>query len=122
MHYTKELVDETERSHCAGGCAAAQCDPGGTEGCLDRSLDGKLAETLGVDAPAPSWPEDAVLLVPPPCDNVYELYLCAMIDFADQETGLYANDMAVFNAAVREARAWWRRHDCPRQSGNWRVM
>ena len=85
-------------------------------------LDGKLAETLGVDAPAPSWPEDAVLLVPPPCDNVYELYLCAMIDFSNQETGLYANDMAVFNAAVREARAWWRRHDCPRQSGNWRVM
>lgn len=85
-------------------------------------LDGKLAETLGVDVTENVWPKDAELLMPSPCDNIYELYLCAMIDLENQETELYANGMAVFNAAFAEARAWWRRHHCPADSGNWKVM
>lgn len=85
-------------------------------------LEGKLAEMRCAPPPVKSWPNDAALSMPPPCDNVYELYLCAMIDFANQETALYANDMAVFNAAMSEARAWWRRHHRPRPGGNWKVM
>lgn len=87
-------------------------------------LEGKLAEMLGTPPPDPDkmLTADASLAMPHPCDNVYELYLCAMIDFANQETALYANDMAVFNAAMNEARAWWRRNHCPAPSGNWRVM
>ncbi len=85
-------------------------------------LEGKLAEMRHAPPPIKTWPNDAPLAIPPPCDNVYELYLCAMICFANQETAQYANDMAVFNAAVSEARAWWRRHHRPHQVGNWRVM
>ncbi len=85
-------------------------------------LEGKLAEMRCALPPARTWPADASLAMPAPHDVVYELYLCAMIDFANQETDLYANDMAVFNAAVSEAQAWWRRHHRPRPSRNWRVM
>lgn len=85
-------------------------------------LEGKLAEMRGASPPARTWPADTVLLMPPPCDNVYELYLCVMICQANQETEQYANDMVVFNAAVDEARAWWRRNNRPRPSRNWRVM
>lgn len=85
-------------------------------------LEGKLAELFEARVPTNQWPEDAELSMPPPCDNVYELYLCAMICFASQETAQYANDMAVFNAAMSEARAWWRRHNRPRHTGNLRVM
>jgi len=85
-------------------------------------LEGKLAEMRGQKPPAKTWPDDCDLAMPHPCDNVYELYLCAMICFANQETAQYANDMVVFNAAMSEARAWWRRNNLPRQTGNWRVM
>lgn len=85
-------------------------------------LEGKLAEMRCAPPPARTWPADAALAMPPPCDNVYELYLCAMICFANQETAQYANDMVMFNAAMQEARAWWRRHHRPKSSGNWRVM
>ena len=75
-------------------------------------VEGELAEMMDVEAPENLWPEtDAVLLMPYPKDGMYPLYLCAMIDNANEETALYANDMAVAQAAVNEARAWWWRHN-----------
>ncbi len=85
-------------------------------------LEGRLAETRHAPPPARTWPKDSVLSTPPPDDVIYELYLCAMIDWANQETGLYANDMAVFNAAWYEATARWRREHCPGRRQAWRVM
>lgn len=86
-------------------------------------LEGKLAETMGVTPPVQKWPEaDMELLMPAPYDNIYELYLCAMIDAANMETALYENDYTIFNAAWNEARAWWRRTHTPAYTGNWKVM
>ena len=53
---------------------------------------------------------EAELLMPSPKDNVYYLYLCAMIDIANEETNLYQNDMLVANSAIGEARKWWWRN------------
>jgi len=85
-------------------------------------LDGKLAETIGAELPVNPFPNDGELLMPEPCDNIYELYLVAMIDYYNQETTLYANDMIVFNNALDEAKAWWRRNNRPAKNGNWRIM
>lgn len=85
-------------------------------------LDGKVAELQGVPVPESKWPEDFDHLMPSPYDNIYELYLCAQIDNANMETALYENDMAMFNAAWDEARAWWRRTHRQPESSGWMVM
>lgn len=75
-------------------------------------VEGELAEMMGIDPPENQWPEtDATLLMPYPKDGVYALYLCAMIDNANEETALYANDMVVAQNAMNEARAWWWRNN-----------
>lgn len=85
-------------------------------------LDAKLADEFGVDIKENPFPEDAELLVPYPYDNIYELYLVAMIDYYNQESNLYANDMEMFNASLSEARAGWIRSHRPEKNENWRVM
>lgn len=85
-------------------------------------LDGKLAEMFGVDIPEDPFPEDGELLMPVPYDNIYEFYLCAMIDFYNQEGALYQNDMAMFDAAYSEALAWYRRTHEPECTRTWKVM
>lgn len=84
-------------------------------------LEGRLAQVRGAPAPARVWPADSALAMPPPFDTVYERYLCAMIDLASEDTDLYANDMAVFEATFREAAAWWRREHLPEGAGQWEV-
>ena len=42
------------------------------------------------------------LLVPHPYDEVYIYYLCAMIDFFNEEWDLYANDAAFFEKAFED--------------------
>jgi len=86
-------------------------------------LDGQLAEMFGIEPPVNNWPEeDRVLLMPPPHEEIYQLYLICKIDYYNQEMKLYANDLAIYNAALAEAQAWYRRHHRPRCDGNWRVM
>lgn len=85
-------------------------------------LEGKIAEMMDVLTPENAFPGDAQLLTPPPYDNIYELYLAAMIDYYHEESALYANDMAMFNTALAEARAWWRREHRPKSGGSWEVM
>ena len=80
-------------------------------------LEGRLAETRGGPPPARVWPADSALALPPPYDQVYERYLCAMIDLANQDTDLYANDRAVFEATYADAIAWWRRTHRPAPAG-----
>lgn len=85
-------------------------------------LDGQIAaELLGKEPVAYSWPEDAgaQLLVPHPYDRLYHLYIISMIDLYNRETDLYANDMAVFNAAMQEYRSYYRRTNRPAAEGNW---
>ena len=79
-------------------------------------LEGSLCETFMIDeAPKNTYQDQyAELLMPYPRDEIYPLYLCAMIDNAQEETALYANDMVVANSAISEARAWWwRNHGTP---------
>ena len=87
------------------------------------NLDGEVSEIVGQDAPMNSWPEtDAELLMPAPHDDIYPLYLVAMIDYYNQESTLYANDLQVFNSAMNNARAWWRRTHKPERDEYWKVM
>lgn len=86
-------------------------------------LDGQLAEMFGIEPPANNWPEeDRTLLMPSPHEEIYQLYLICKIDYYNQEMSLYANDMAIYNAALNEAAAWYRRTHRPTCAGNWKVM
>ena len=75
-----------------------------------NDLDGQLAEVFAIDAPEERWPADFPLLMPVPHSEIYQLYLICKIDYYNQEFTLYANDLAVYNAALAEAQAWYRRH------------
>lgn len=54
------------------------------------------------------------LLVEPPHDKIYPMYLTAMIDFANGEYSSYQNGMAMFNAMWDEYAKWYmrNRHAC----------
>lgn len=52
---------------------------------------------------------DENLLVPFPYDNIYELYLGAMIDFNNKEFGNYNNSMTMFNTAFDEYKKYYKR-------------
>lgn len=87
------------------------------------ALDGQLAERLDTVPQDYNWPqEEAELLLPSPYDRVYVLYLCCQIDYYNNETALYGNDKAVYDAELNEALGWWRRGHCPMDSGNVKVM
>lgn len=86
-----------------------------------NELEGRLAQTRGEPAPEDSWPGDSELTMPPPFELVYERYLSAMIDLANEDTDLYGNDMALFESTCAAAIAWWRRTHCPGPAGNWNV-
>ncbi|MEA4920628.1 MAG: hypothetical protein VB078_06900 [Clostridiaceae bacterium] len=86
-------------------------------------LDGSVSEITGNAVPVNTWPQtDSELLMPAPHDGIYVLYLVAMIDYYNQESNLYMNDMQIFNAAMNEARAWWRRTHKPQTNEYWKVM
>lgn len=86
-----------------------------------EELDGKIAvEVLGTEAPV-YGPErwDDPLLVAPPYDNLYELYVSAMIDYHNQEIDRYNNSMALFNTALEEFRRWYIRTHRPERAGGY---
>lgn len=86
-------------------------------------LDQQIGERIDTASYVHSWPAgDGELLLPAPYDRVYVLYLCSQIDYYNNETALYGNDKAVYDEAMSEAMAWWRRQHCPDNTGNVRVM
>ena len=88
-----------------------------------HELDGKMAELLHVDIPdMPKAPYDADLLVQPPVDNIYELYLIAMYDVYNQDTNLYAMDYQLYNTALEEAKSYIIRNSKPKDQKMWGVM
>lgn len=84
-------------------------------------LEGRIREEViaaHTDAPegeaVRSFPEDAdrPLLVGPPYEGLYELYLLCQIDLHNGETDRYANSARVFNSALDAwAQAYHRRHE-----------
>lgn len=73
-------------------------------------LESEVAELMDTELPEMNYPEDQELLMPSPHDNIYHLYVCAMIDFYLEDTQLYINDMTMANSAKDSAFRWWRRH------------
>lgn len=93
-----------------------------TKASLLYELEGHVAEMMGVEPPAFDFPAKRELLLQPPYDMTYVKYLVAMIDYYQDETTLYANDLTVFNDAMREAAAAWRRQHPTPDRKNWKVM
>lgn len=58
-----------------------------------------------------TWPDDqqTVLLVKPPHDKIYRLYLQAMIQMANAEYDRYQNTMVLYDAAWGEYARWFGR-------------
>ena len=86
------------------------------------TLEGDVAEQMGVAWSAPECPNDEELLMAAPYDNIYELFVAAMIDNQHEEVDLYQNDMAIFNAARDRAFAAWRRGHRHIYNPDWRTM
>lgn len=93
-----------------------------------NELEMRFQEAQDANAPAGTVPAATVrrtsgtMKIPAPFDRVYVHWLCAMLDQALCETDQYANDMQLFNSAWQDARAWWRRHNRPCRSHEWKVM
>ena len=83
-------------------------------------LDGQLYRTLtSADdpdkTPPAAFPEDGdkALLVPAPWDRIYDLYVMAMVEFEMRDYEEYQNTYALFNQAMTDFRAFWRREHVP---------
>ena len=87
-----------------------------------QAVEGGIAELMGAILPEQTFPRDKELLMPAPFDEVYCLYVCAMIDHVQQDSEMYYNDMTLYNALMQDARAYYRRHNTPKASGNWRGL
>ena len=72
-------------------------------------LDGELAERVGAVAPAAVFPDDRVLLVAPPYDDLYVLYLACRADEFCGDDALLAADTVRYNARLDEAVSHLRR-------------
>ena len=82
-------------------------------------LEVEYAELMDVDVPELMFPDDQTLLMPSPHDYSYVYYLNACIDNHNQDTALYNNDHAMSNAAVDDAKSYYRRRNRPAYKGNW---
>ena len=75
------------------------------------NLDGMISRVI-MDMAEPvsyTYPNDMdkPLLVDAPFDDIYELYLQAMIDFHNREYDNYNNSMLMFNERLEEYKAWY---------------
>ena len=86
-----------------------------------NDLDGQIAEMMGKDAPLSVFPDDRDLLMPTPYEEIYQLYLVSKIDYYNNEIDMYTNDLMVYESALNEAKAWWRRNNKPPHRGNWNL-
>lgn len=70
------------------------------------------------------WPEDAdkPLLVRPPYDNLYDLYIYAQGDALNREYSHYANSAVLFEAALDEWKKQYHRTHRPKSAGDYRNL
>ena len=88
-----------------------------------KTLDGLVAnEVLQEEAPDYALPEDAdtPLLVQSPFDDIYRLYVTAMIYLHNREYDHYNNAVMVFNERYEQYRKWYIRNHRPGSSGAFR--
>lgn len=76
-----------------------------------NQLDGRIStEVMGMAEPKQyDTPKDADqdLLVPHPYDDVYALYVAAMIDFFNKEYTNYNNSVLMFTERMEAFKAWY---------------
>lgn len=86
-------------------------------------LEGLIArEVRGEDTPAPQVPKDAdgALSVGYPFEDIYPLYVAAMMDFANREYDHYNNSLAVFQERYEQYKAWYIRNHGACRAKNFR--
>ena len=79
-----------------------------------NQLEGLVSiQVMGMDAPEYDLPGDAdtPLLVGHPFDDIYELYVSAMIDYHNREYNNYNNVVLMFQERFDQFKTWWiRKH------------
>lgn len=88
-----------------------------------RTLEGLVArEVRGEDADPVDIPEfaDSELSVPSPYDDIYFLYVGAMIDFHNREYDDYNNTVMMFNERYEQYKAWYIQHNANSKAKNFR--
>lgn len=88
-----------------------------------RTLDGLVAhEVLQEEAPNYSIPDDAdtPLLVQSPYDDIYRLYVTAMVYLHNREYDHYNNAVLVFKERYDQYKRWYIRTHKPKTAGNFR--
>lgn len=61
--------------------------------------------------------DDTELFAGAPYDSVYDLYVCAMMDFFNREMTAYNNSAALYTSALNEFKSWYIRTHRPPKSG-----
>ena len=81
-----------------------------------NTLDGLVAhEVMQVEKEPYDIPKDAdeTLLVPHPYDDIYGLYVSAMIDYHNREYDEYNNAVMLFQERLEQYKTWYiRNHPC----------
>ena len=62
------------------------------------------------------------LLVCDDYSDLYTYYLAAMIDYYNNETARYSNDMAMYNSVYNNYTRWYNRTSEPVNKGNFKVI
>lgn len=70
-------------------------------------LNGEFALMMNEEIPGPD--DDLTLLIGAPYEEVYVFYLCALIDWAQEDMALYQNDWVLAQSMISEAKSWYRR-------------
>lgn len=74
------------------------------------TLEGLVArEVMGEEGPEYEFPKDVdtELMVPSPFDDIYQMYVGAMIDFHNREYDSYNNMTAMFQERYDQYKAWY---------------
>ena len=88
-----------------------------------NTLEGTIAlEVMGEDAAGEVGPgtADTELLVSAPYDDVYTLYVMAMIDFHNREYDNYNNMALMFQQKLEQYKAWYIQNNMPKSARNFR--
>lgn len=88
-----------------------------------NTLEGMVArEVMGEDKPPIAIPDDAdkELAVPHPYDDIYFLYVSAMIDFHNREYDSYNNTTLMFKERYEQYKAWYIQRHANSKAKNFR--
>lgn len=89
-------------------------------------LDGKISLEIFKAEPQTrytySQDADRELLVSHPHEDIYPLYIAAMVDFYNQDVSSYQNAMSMFNNRYDIFAKWYQRSNVPKHGGGFRNL